>query len=58
MGFTQSKDLDCYEEVRKNMGFEQSKDLKLYDDTKKKEEKSWVSHKVKIWIVMKKYEKI
>ena len=54
MGFTQSKDLDCYEEVRKNMGFGQSKDLKLYDDTKKKKEKSWVSQKVKIWIVMKK----
>ena len=54
MGFTQSKDLDCYEEVRKNMGFGQSKDLKLYDDTKKKDEKSWVSHKVMIWIVMKK----
>ena len=36
------------------MGFEQSKKLKLYDDTQKKEEKSWVSHKVKIWIVMKK----
>ena len=36
------------------MEFGQSKDLKLYDDTKKKEEKSWVSHKVKIWIVMKK----
>ena len=54
MGFTQSKDLDWYEEVRQNMGFGQSKDLKLYDDTKKKEEKSWVSHKVKIWIVMKK----
>ena len=46
--------MDCYEEVRKNMEFEQSKDLKLYDDTKKKEEKLWVSHKVKIWIVMKK----
>ena len=39
------------------MGFGRSKDLKLYDDTKKKEEKSWVSHKVKIWIVMKKEEK-
>ena len=37
MGFTQSKVLDCYEEVRKNMGFGQSNDLKLYDDTKKKE---------------------
>ena len=54
MGFTQSKDLDCYEEVRQNMGFGQCKDLKLYDDVKKKEEKSWVSHKVKIWIDMKK----
>ena len=54
MGFTQSKDLDCYEEVRKNIGFQQSKDLKLYDDTKKKEEKLCVSHKVMIWIDMKK----
>ena len=37
MGITQSKDLDCYEEVKQNMWFGQSKDLKLYDDTKKKE---------------------
>ena len=54
MGFTQSKDLDCYEEVSKNMGFGQSRYLKLHDDTKKKKEKSWVSCKVKIRIVMKK----
>ena len=40
------------------MGYGQSKDLKLNDDTKEKEEKSWVSQKVKIWIVMKKYEKV
>ena len=54
MGFTQSKDLDWYEEVRQNMGYEKSKDLKLYDDTKKKEGKSRVSIKVKISIFMKK----
>ena len=41
----------------KKMGFGQSKDLKLYDNTKKREKKSWVSRKVKIWIVMKKEEK-
>ena len=39
------------------MGFGPSKDLKLYDDIKKNEEISWVSHEVKIWIVMKKEEK-
>ena len=47
-----SKDLDCYEKGRKKMGFRWSKDLKLYDDTEKKSKKSWVSHKVKIWIVI------
>ena len=28
MGFTRSKDLNCYEERRKKLGFYQSKDLK------------------------------
>ena len=57
MGFCRSKNLDGYEKGRKKMGFGRSKDLKLYDKTKKKEEKSWVSHEIKICIVMKKEEK-
>ena len=57
MVFCRSKDLDCYEKGGKKMGFGRSKDLILFDDTKKNEEKSWVSHEVKIWIVIEKEEK-
>ena len=57
MGFGQTKDLDCYVPGKKKMGFDRTKDLKFYEYTKEKAEKSWVSSKPKIWIVMKKEEK-
>ena len=49
MGLGQSKDLDYYEKGRKKIW--------NYMIQKKKKEKSWVSHEVKIWIVMKREEK-
>ena len=36
MGFTRSKDLDCYKEGRQKMGFGRSKNLKLYRNKQEK----------------------